>query len=166
MARNLYGESVCSPLWGDVRGTELAAEHQAPGNPVAQEWYKLQVHSGGCKAVCLMQSLEHNSRTSKDWSRLLAGTVLQHTDVAVAASVSGTAVFVAAVVVQWLPAARPVTAADKPSTQPSAAASAPVSALSAFVATYPAPAPVGAPSRGVVLASPLKMSELRASDPI
>lgn len=163
---NRYGGSACTPLLEDARGTEKAAEHQAPGIPVvSQRACNLQVDSGGCKAVCWLQSLERSLTTSTDWSLQMPGTVLRHMDAAVAASASGTAASVAAVAVQLLPVARPVTAADRLGTQLSAAASAPVSVLSAFVAACPVPAPADGLSRGVVLACPLKTSELLAPDP-
>ena len=121
-ACNQYGRSACNRLWGVVTGTAMAADLQAPDTPVEQQGCKLQVYSGDCKAVCWLRSLEHNLKKSKDWILLPQGTVLQHTDAAAVESVSGTAVFVAAVVVQWLPAAPPATAVDKPGTQPSVAA--------------------------------------------
>ena len=117
-ACNQYGRSACNHLWGVVTGTAMAADLQAPDIPVEQQGCRLQVHSGDCK----LRSLEHNLKKSKDWILLPQGTVLQRTDAAAVESVSGTAVFVAAVVVQWLPAAPPVTAVDTPGTQPSVAA--------------------------------------------
>lgn len=121
MSCNLCEGFACTPLWEDVKGTEMAADHQTPGKPVVQPDCKLQVRSGSCKAVCWQQSLEYNLRMNKDWT-LPPGTAPQNMDAAVVESVSGTAAFAVVVVVQWLLVARLVIAVGKPDTRPSVVA--------------------------------------------
>lgn len=100
-----------------------------------------------------------------DWN-LQLGTALLHMDVAVVASVSGTAFSAAAVVVLWLPAALFVIAADTPGTRLSAAASAPVSVRSASVSACPVQVLADALSRGAVRACSLEKCGPREPDQV
>ena len=115
---------------------------------------------GYYKLVCWERTLT----TNMDWNLQLVGIALLHMDVAVVASVSGTAFSAAAVVVLWLPAALFVIAADTPDTRLFAAASAPVSVRSASVSACPVQVPADALSRGAVRACSLEKSGPREPD--
>lgn len=107
---------------------------------------------------------EHRLTTNMDWNLQLVGTALLHMDVAVVASVSGTAFSAAAVVALSLPAALFVIAADTPGTRLSAVASAPVSVRSASASACPVQVPADALSRGAVRACSLETSGPREPD--
>lgn len=108
----------------------------------------------------------HTLTTNTDWNLQLVGIALLHMDVAVVASVSGTAFSAAVVVVLWLPAALFVIAADTPGTRLSAAASAPVSVRSASVSACPVQVLADALSRGAVRACSLEKCGPREPDQV
>lgn len=136
------------------------AERPALEIPGAHQACKLKVDFGYYNLVCR----EHTLTTNMDWNLQLVGIALLYMDVAVVASVSGTAFSAAAVVVLWLPAALFVIAADTPGTRLSAAASAPVSVRSASASACPVQVLADAPSRGAVRACSLKKSGPRELD--
>lgn len=135
-------------------------ERRALEIPDVQQACKLKVDFGYCNSVCW----EHTLTMNMDWNLQLVGTALLHRDVAVVASVSGTAISAAAAVVLWLPAALFVIAADRPDTRLSAAASAPVSVRSASVSACPVQVLADALSRGAVRACSLETSGPRELD--